>query len=382
MKWVWYKRQSSRRIPWILTGVTIAFAAVTFVSLLVYKINETENSFTLSSRKSSKPKNYEKPIPTPPLHFGLGQSANKQLVLLGDYEQRLKRGFSQMMFFVDVPLSMDEVAQKAEYTATVLLEFDKRNVEPLVILEAVNIDIRNVDSNIFDAYFRSLKTYGVTNQSIGLWAPFPEPNIPEWSSPDDRGNTNPELFSENFAKAATPLKKTFTKAKTLVLLNGATYKSYDVDYIHGGSYEREDLLRYVEGLSADLVDAVCLQGFPWAPDDFDAGRFLDADLAIAIAQELNVKEVRLNTGSFGRMYDTVVPPEQRKAILNNIFRQARQIKQAGYNVTMDLFTEDKFDTPENADWSYSTPEAWEVFREFVSRAPEKGINLTIFDLAE
>lgn len=321
----------------------------------------------------------DEPVPIPALHIELPNSTDPQLQLLGQYEKRLSRGFDQMMLFRNIPLTVDDANKQAAAAAPILKEYARQGIKPLVIFEPTEVDLRSVDAAVFTAYFQALQANGIDNGSIGIWAPFPEPNIPEWSTGEDKGNTDPEIFKSNFTKAATSLKATFPEAKTVLLLNSATYQNHDVEYKQHASYDSEDLLKYAKGLPHNLADSACLQGFPWAPDAFDAGKFLKADLAIALGKELGVHDIRLNTGTFGRMHDTTVSAAQRSDILDDILQQARRIKRIGFNVTLDLFIENKYDAAENADWSYPVGPDWDTFWRFVDTAGRKGMNIIIFD---
>lgn len=325
--------------------------------------------------------NYEDESAVPELHPGLADSSEPQLQLLSEYEERLNRGFDEMMFFRDIPQAPEAAVIQATQTAETLKEYDKQGITPLIIFEPEGLDLRNVDASIFDAYFQALKDAGVDKESIGMWALFPEPNIPEWSVEQDRGNTNPEIFRANFTAAAESLKRVFPEAQTVMLLNAATWQSHDVDYAQGPSYDPDVLLQYARGIPEGLVDIACLQGFPWIPADFNPnGGFLDAELAIALAEELGVEEVRLNTGTFSQMQGVEISPEQRTEIWNRILDQIRQVSETGFKVTVDLFAEQKFWAGEDTDWSYNgRPEDRQLLKDIAAAAAEAGISLTIFD---
>lgn len=310
----------------------------------------------------------------------LATSSDSQLQVLADYERRLERGFDQMTLFQDMPHSAAEARDIAPSLATTLREYRRHDVTPMVVFEPQGVDLHSVDREVFDTFFETLRQNGVTEESIGLWAPFPEPNIPEWGDSTDTGNTSPELFRQNFTSAATALKEVFPDAKTVLLLNAATWQSHDTDYALSPSYDPAVLLRYAEGLPEGVADIAGLQGFPWEPADFDPeGAWLEADLAIALASEVGTTDVRLITGTFARMHDTTVTSAQRAEILQRIFDQAGRVQAAGYDVTIDLFAQDKLASPENTDWSYSDESHAEVLDDFVQRAENQGMVLTIYD---
>jgi len=324
---------------------------------------------------------------TPDRHETLAQSTDAQLRLLAAYEQRLGRGFSHNMLFADIPAAGQDISERVTRMAGILKEHERQGITPLVVFEPEKLDLRSVDKKTFEEYFAALKANGITDKEIGMWMLFPEPNIPEWSDPEaDLGNTDPKLFVQNFTMAAAALKQTFPKAQTMLLLNGATYPSYDIHYTKG-SFAKEDLLQYAQGLDRKLVDAVGLQGFPWGEQgdslDYDPAVFLDADLAIALAKQLKIEKVWLNSGTFSSMYDwdpsrrVTVTDDLRGRILNGIAKQAEQVQNAGLAVTVNIFAEDK--TATEANWSYDTDASWEVFQRFADRIEDRGIGLAFFD---
>jgi hypothetical protein len=369
--------------------ITIGILCIGSLGIGIYLeiLRHSNNSSPSSSPTGGAPES----LPAediPDEHDTLHESSDPQLRLLAAYEERLGRGFDSTILFADIPATNQDASAQASNMATVLKEYARQHVKPVVIFEPEGLDLRSLDRSVFQAYFTALKAQGITDQEIGVWAPFPEPNIPEWGSPaDDVGNTDPQLFVKNFTMLVSSLKEQFTDAETLVLLDSATYPSHDIAYQHG-SYAAEKLLEYVQDLDRDLVDAVGLQGFPWGEQggelNYDPAVFLDADRAIALAKAADVKEVWLNSGTFSSMYDwdpalrIAVTHSKRERILSGIIRQAEQVRKAGLQVTVSIFAEDKSAT--EANWSYKDPAAWNVLQAFVHRAEDKGIGLTVFDL--
>lgn len=321
-------------------------------------------------------------------HQGLIHSPDPQLRLLATYEQRLGRGFSHVMRFSDMPIPGDEISEPATRMASVLKEHARQGVTPVVVFEPERLDLRSIDRDTFEEYFMTIKEQGVSSQEIGTWIPFPEPNIPEWGHPHaDFGNTDPKLFVKNFSIVAAALKKVFPEAQTVLLLDSATYSSYDIDYTQG-SYDKAKLLQYTKGLDPALVNAIGLQGFPWGEQggqlNYDPAVFLDADLAIAVARQLGVEKVWLNSGTFSTMYGwdpdlrVTVSDSKRGRILTGIAKQAEQIQRAGLGVTVNIFAEDKTST--EANWSYMSASSWKVLQDFTHLVEEKGIGLVLFDM--
>lgn len=377
---------------WFAVGV-IAVALVIGilgVNICYQVLHNLSDSRTRSGSTSQTPPMSSKPAPkdeTPLIHFGLLQSTDPQLRLLAQYERRLGRGFNSKMFFRDMPATVTAAQQKAAEIAPVLAEYAKQGIKPLVIFEPEGLDLRRLDKRVYEQYFKTLKSRGITDKAMGTWVPLPEPNIPEWGNPvNDKGLTDPALFVKNFTMVAQALKGSFPTAKAAVLLDSATYPNFDVNY-RWGSYEKIRLLKYVEGFKPGLVDEFGLQGFPWGEKGgrlkYDPGRFIDADLAIAAAKRLAVKRVWLNTGTFSRMYEwdpalrVSVSNSQRARILEGIAVQARQVQQAGFAATVNIFAENKSAT--EANWSYADAASWNMFQNFVDRMESTGIDFTVFD---
>jgi hypothetical protein len=136
-----------------------------------------------------------------------------------------------------------------------------------------------------------------------------------------------------------------------------------------------------------------MQGFPWAPPAgsgrtvsiFNATEYLNHDLALEAAESLGVKKIWFNTGTFGRKYTldpgntVLVPAEKRLDILNGVLSEALDLKQIGFEVSVNLFSEDKSDTSEATDWSYLGGNEV-VFVNFVSNLEKYGIGFSLYDI--
>ena len=110
------------------------------------------------------------------------------------------------------------------------------------------------------------------------------------------------------------------------------------------------------------------------------------------ADQLGVKEIWFNTGSFSSKYTldekitVTITPNKRKDILNGILNEVDTAKSKGYNVWINVFAEDKSNSTEATDWSYwKNPNDREnphrsVFRDFIVKANEMQLPISLFDI--
>lgn len=332
--------------------------------------------------------------------LNLGETNNRYLSKLNEYQ--IVCGSlvtNQLMIFNDMPKDAVGAQKRASEIASTLKLFKKYSIEPIVIIEP-NTDWGLIDFEEFkngfydkwiDMFFLDLKQSGITDADMGTWVPFPEANLPYWN----RSNSTPEDFAVNVSKFLGILKKYFPGAKGSILLSSATYSSDDFSWSNG---EYLSLVPYVKDIKPGLVDSFGLQGFPWEPTAksnskpvLDPAEYLSPNLAIEAATALNVKSVWYNTGTFSAKYvdnpDNVifVNPNIRKEILTKVLVQAKKIKDAGYTVSINLFSENKSYTAEATNWAY-----WDdyldqanlnrnVFVDFVIQANADGIGISLYD---
>ena len=306
---------------------------------------------------------------------------------------------NEVMIFTNMPKDERVAKENAAKMATILKEFSRYNVKPLVIAEPETawglVDFVEFKNGFYDAwlnvYFAELKRLGITEKQMGTWVPFPEANLPYWN----HANTQPKDFAILVNRYFAVLKKHFPKAEGSVLLNSATYATDDFDWRNG---EYLSLIPYVSGINKEYVQSFGLQGFPWTPPatDYgvnisDAGEFINHHLAIAAAKELGVKKIWYNTGTFGRKYTNdpkslaLISAGERLNILRSIINEALITKKSGYAVSVNLFSEDKSKTTEATDWSYfKKPQDTNakdalVFGNFMDQMTKNGIPVSYFD---
>lgn len=261
-------------------------------------------------------------------------------------------------------------------------------LKPIVIVEPDSdwglVDLEEYTAGYYDdwinTYFKQLRANGITDEQMGLWIPFPEPQQEFWT------NSTPENFSSSVNKYLKTLRSYFPKGKTGILLDSET----------GESSQASQLLAYTRLVDVSLVDVAGLQGFPWDPTEEGdtrsrvtyASDFAPAALAKEVADSLDTKEVLLNIGSYRHRKgangnDIAITTELRKASLDSILNEASELK--GYNVTISLFAENKYATSEGVDWSYWAPgdtyksEQMALFTDFVRAAKQGQYAFYIFD---
>lgn len=302
------------------------------------------------------------------------------------------------MIFTDMPNSSVNAKDKAKRMAQTLKNFSRVQLPPLVIMEPVttwgDIDFNEYRTGYYDAwvddYFKALKGEGITDQEMGIWTPFPEANLPYWN----HQNSKPDDFAANVTRTIKIQKKYFPNSKASVMLNSATYENDDFDWRNG---DYSSLLPYVKDIPKGLIDSFGFQGLPWLPPAnqsgtgvVDAGEYLNPKLAKEAADQLGVKSIWINTGTFGKKYTldqnkTIeVAPEQRKDLLLGVLIQAKKLHEQGYEVSVNLFSQDKSKTKEATDWSYWAEDpklspATSVFTDFARELKQNNMALWLFD---
>ncbi|MBC7471961.1 MAG: hypothetical protein H7196_01700 [candidate division SR1 bacterium] len=322
------------------------------------------------------------------------ETIDKNLTVLEKYQDLCDSlAVSQMMFIIDMPTNEEGAIIKAKKIAPKLKEFAKYRVLPLIIAEPTDgdnkISFKEFSSGkyneVFDLYFKTIKDEGVTDDQIGMWVPFPEYNVPYWNF----DGTLPSDFGTNINNYITPLKKYF-KAKTGILLNSQTYYPEDSNWEYG-SYD--SFIPYLKGVKKGLIDSFGVQGLPWVSpastkrvEQFDPKEYLATDLIIEAAKFLKVREVWVNTGTFSEKYTndivkkTNVSINSRKTMLNGVLSEAEKLKNDKFQVTINLFAQDKSYLGESTNWSYFGSQASKkVLREFFATSNDKEIKLSLFD---
>jgi hypothetical protein len=325
------------------------------------------------------------------------QKANDPgLQKLAEYETATSGAFGGMMIFVQLPLSVKRAPGDASDMAAALKEYAKLGIKPLVIVEPSNdngtIDFSKFASGYYDpavqSYFAALKQQGISDQQMGMWVPFPEPNTDSWGE----NNSRSQDFVSAFNGYAVIFKKYFPSARLSIMLDSQTY-NYQT-----GDYSYASLEPYISGINKSYISSFGLQGFPWAAqpgtDDVtvtDAAVFLNADNAVAAAKSLGVGSIWFNTGTYRAMFTNnlartvTATAAQRALILDSILGQTVKAQAAGFNVSVNIFAQNKSADPEAIDWSYWTAPAGIkdpdglALSNFASKASQAGIFPYVFD---
>jgi hypothetical protein len=338
------------------------------------------------------------PVPLPevsilPKHPGLIDSGNKQLALLGRYEQRLGRGFRELMLFRTLPHRNEDAHAEAESLTPILEDYAQAGIKPHLIFEPVNQDLKTLNFGAYRTLFASLRSAGITASQLGTITPLPEANTPLWGvwGSSEFGGTDPALFTRNIQQFSEALRASFPNASLGVLLDGQTYPNGDTQWNYGRHVSLEPYLRDLRGIASRFV----LQGFPWMgparlgetpAQQFDPNVFLPTKLAIEAARILDIREVTFNTGTFASRYDwspasrVAVGAPERQQLLAGILAQAETLRAAGLKPTIHLFAQDKRRI--EADWSYADEASWRVLQDFVERCTERQVDISLFDSTE
>lgn len=333
----------------------------------------------------------------PEAAINLQGTTSKYMQKLSEYQVLCdSKVADKYMIFTSMPNSRDSAKALASQIAPELKAMKEAGVTPIVIVEPITgwglIDFAEFNTGFYDAwindYFSSLGQLGITDESIGVWVPFPEANLPYWN----RRNATPKDFAQIVNRYLSIYKEKYPKGKASVLLNSATYDSDDFDWERG---DYASLLPYVSEIKPGLVDSFGLQGFPWSPPAtrdgngiFDPREFLNSQLAVEAAQKLGVKEIWFNTGIFATKYAqddqkrVTITAAKRKDVSFGIVNEMNRAKELGYSVWVNIFAEDKSKVAEATDWSYlfAGSDHQQVFHDFVRRLQESNIGISLYDV--
>lgn len=307
---------------------------------------------------------------------------------------------NELMLFIDMPKDSIVAKSDAAELSKILKELHTNGISPLVIVEPVTdwglIDFKEFDTGFYDewinSFFIALKTYGIDGSMMGTWVPFPEANLPFWN----RANATPAQFGSVVNRYLRILKKHYPAAQGSILLNSATYESTDFEWANG---EYLSLIPYVEKIDKSLIDSFGIQGFPWRSDAtheevttiYNPQEFINPPLAMEAANYMSVKSIWINTGSFSSKYTldpkrlVFIDPSIREEIMQKIISQALRIKDRGFKVKINLFSEDKSATEEATNWSYwgdyqnlNDPNIY-IFKGFIKQASDNQLEISLFD---
>lgn len=280
------------------------------------------------------------------------------------------------MHFATLPESPDDISGHVQELAATLKATAARGEQARIILEPGE-DVRTIaKSGIAPEYFAQLKATGITAKEMGTWVLLPEPSLP-----DAWGSTDPQLFADNYNLLAGTLRENFPAARTCIMLDSATYP----DGTWGSrTYQTNGMLQYLRGIKPGLVSEFGIQGFPRVSGSTRPNELLNADLAIAGAKALQVKDVWFNTGTYSTEQDpdsgkrVNATPAQRTAFLDGAYSQVVRAQRAGLRVvSVNIFAENKLSEGE-ADWAYTTPRDRQILDKAIARFKENGVPVSEF----
>lgn len=343
-------------------------------------------SNVVTSRISSQIACTNQPIKSRPA------TSDPQLKVISEYEHACRSSFiDDMMLFTNMPISVADAQQAADKMAIRLKDFQQQDITPIVIVEPDSewglIDFQEYARGDYDAwiaaYFQELAYDGISEQNLGIWIPFPEPQQPYWNN-----NSNPDDFAHSVNRYFHSLRTVFPEGKTAILLDSQV----------NADEKAPQLLAYTRLIDNSLVTMAGLQGFPWHPTDegdtrlpiTSASQFAPASLLEEVAHSLGTKEVLLNIGSYRHRKgqnggDTAVTTEERAATMDSIAREVKILQKDNYHTTVNVFAQDKLNAKEGVDWSYWQPGAYKtsahtaLFTKFIHDIKNENTKISLFD---
>ncbi|KKR05730.1 MAG: hypothetical protein UT34_C0002G0237 [candidate division WS6 bacterium GW2011_GWF2_39_15] len=307
---------------------------------------------------------------------------------------------NKMFVFTTMPNSDAAAKRLAEGLSTTLKEYSRYGIIPVVIVEPITswglIDFEEFGSGFYtgwiDVFFKTIKDQKISDQQMGIWVPFPEANLPSWN----RGEALPEQFGTNVTIYLSVLRKYFPKTETSIMLNSVSYANEDYNW-ENGTYT--SLIPYLKTLKPGLVDSFGIQGFPWrSPNNSEdpllidnPREFINPDLAAEAASYLKVKKIWVNTGTFKTKYANdeslrvTETYKKREEILNSILNEMKGLRDKGFQVSINIFAENKSEAAEATDWSYwgtnqdDIDRHTQVLAKFIKKAQGNNIEFWFFN---
>jgi len=274
-----------------------------------------------------------------------------------------------------------------------LLQFQQYGIKPILILEPyIKDDVMSWSSIIngdydkyIKQYFGELKKLGINSSDISMIVPLPEPNVPSWGTK----NSNPKDFGKAYTQITNVIRSEFPDVSMSLLFNSQSYEVSDIEW-NNGEYKGYD--DYIAEIPDGYVQSLGIQGFPWTSaadrrkiEIVDPREFLAPDIAEITLKHLKIKKVWFNTGTFYSKYNqdpdkkVIIQSPQRKKILIDIAQVSEELANKGFDVSVNIFAENKAKTAEATDWSYSTSDQKLLIRDFVIDLNSKDIGFSIAD---
>ncbi len=327
--------------------------------------------------------------------INFGQTSNPMLKQLSKYQDICgSKVADKVMVFTQIPSNSKSAQSLAVEIAATLKEFSIYGITPLVIAEPTDgsVEISFTDfakgnyNQVLDQYFAAIKQAGVTDQQMGIWVPFPEANIPVWNSV----GSSPSDFGFLINNYSTSLKKYFPTTGVTILMNYVSFEPSDKGYTKPKNNNFDE---YLQNIKPGMVNSFGMQGFPWVDSNrasnnsvSDPQIFLQPAKATRAASQLGVNTIWFNTGTVSSKYTqnpalrANVSANERKVINSNKVKVFDLVKNAGYNIWVNEFVQDKSNTAEQTNFSYlQTPQDQAIFKDYTTQLNNRGISLSIFD---
>ena len=367
-----------------------------FVSflILILIIIATAGSALFYYQKTSLSLSSEKSCTMKKINFNISNSKITNLTQLSKYNEICKSQIADnLMIFSDIPNNLEKVSASIISLQSRIFEITKYNLIPLIVLEPTfenaNISFNKLASTeynaIWDKYFSELVKFSPNLEAE--WIFLPESNTPIW----DQSNFNISDFGLIINQFGNNLKKYFPNNKLDLLFDS---KSYDWSDKKWQKPSNQNFNQYLTKINKKLINKLWLQGFPYLPrrSEMPANKqtirindYLNIEILKQSADYLEIKEVGINTGTFSQKYllakDQInLTNDERENLQNSIIRIIQTLKNQGYTASLNLFLQNKLDTPEKTNWSYlDTPESIELFRQFIYKLNSNKIEISIFD---
>ena len=329
------------------------------------------------------------------LKINLNQSTSPILKQLSKYQDVCgSKVADKMMVFTQIPSNVNSVQPLANEISNILREFSLYGITPVVIAEPIDGDVqlsftefaKGVFNPVLDQYFAAIKNTGITSQQMGMWVPFPEANIPTWNS---EGST-PADFGLLINNYSSILKKYFPTTTISVLMNYTSFNPTDKSYSKPSITNYDE---YLKNIKSGLVDSFGMQGFPWVEANRSSDNsvndpqiFLQPANTMRAANQLGINSIWFNTGTISSKYTqnpnlrVNISAADRQVINNNKIKVFDKVKNAGYNIWVNEFVQDKSNTAEQTNFSYlQTVQDQAAFKDFATKLNARGIALSLFD---
>jgi hypothetical protein len=305
-----------------------------------------------------------------------------------------------MLLNTDFPSNKSMGVTMGQQMVASLIAWHKAGVMPLVVLDpTLNGSSVNMNLNAFKPgsvyyqalsnYFQTIRNAGITTDEMGVWVPFDEPNQPEWY----RGIVSPSLFDSNVDNFAANIRAYYPNVNLSIMLDSQTCQTRS-PCVTADDYQTYNtaLKPYLNNLTAADLNSFGMEGFTWTSTD-NASQYLNPEVTIDCADQLGLKSVWFNTGTYQVVDDnnvvTRVTVARRNRVLNSqIFGQMASVEGAGLKVDfVNMFSQNVLGGNWSANYSYdysnptTTTDALKDLKTFITKSNSLStpIPVAIFD---